>query len=511
MVSSLLKVLSSGIQNERLYTSLTLLPFIKVWYKVSRFTTQWSRIEFNSEPDFGKTVYAQIPRKGHIVTRLFLVSTLPDIKTPQMNAIAAGNINASELRPHFGWTNSTGHALCEGVTLDIGGTRMEQLDSRLLEILDEFNTPIEKVSVVNRLIKRLDQGYDDTLIGGVNDPVTNVRVVVPLPFWFARGDAACALPIDAILTDEVRVGITFRALQGMYYTESRNINNTSTDQGASLWPLQSSLFYKTGGSTIIPGLVPGPGPVELIEGVQMPARLSLGDTYLLAEYAYLDQPEANRLRIADIQVPIVQHYALDPHATNGVSRAIIDLNIPNPTRDLFWIVQRKEAPAYNAHFLATRDMSNPVTLPIQQVWWPDAHGLNTKFPEYLTPGFVNSNSEPIKGLAIVYNGSLVRVRTEDASLFRTVLPTTEQKKTPWVNGFYYNFPFGIQNGKTAFSKPRGEANLDKIQKREIYMEFRPFAGCTDPNSVPSYNVYVWAETYNILRIYAGRAAMLFAY
>ena len=271
----------------------------------------------------------------------------------------------------------------------------------------------------------------------------------------------------------------------------------------------SSLFYKYVGSggIIIPGLDPN-RPVELIEGVQMPARLSLGETYLLAEYIYLDQPEANRLRIADIQVPIVQHYTLEPHATNGIARAIIDLNIPNPTRDLFWIVQRKEAPSYNAHFLATRDLTGGIN---PKLLWPDAHGLNTKFPEYLTPGFVNSNSEPIKGVAIVYNGSLVRVRTEDASLFRTVLPTTEQKKTPWVNGYYYNFPFGIQNGKTAFSKPRGEANLDKIQKREMYMEFRPFAGCTDPNAVPSYNVYVWAETYNILRIYAGRAAMLFAY
>lgn len=508
MVSSLLKVLSSGIQNERLYTSLTLLPFIKVWYKVSRFTTQWSRIEFNSEPDFGKTIYAQIPRKGHIVTRLFLVSTLPDIKTPQMNAI---DIAKTIVRPHFGWTNSTGHALCEGATLDIGGTRMEQLDSRLLEILDEFNTPIEKVSVVNRLIKRLDQKFNETAIGGIIDPTTNVRVVVPLPFWFARGDAACALPIDAILTDEVRVGITFRALQGMYYTESRILENTSTDQGTSLWPMLSSSFYKyNADGAIIPGLDPYNFTYEIIDGVQMPARLSLGDTYLLAEYVYLDQPEANRLRIADIQVPIVQHYALDPHATNGIPRAIIDLNIPNPTRDLFWIVQRIEAPAYNAHFLATRDLANPIKLS-QGIWWPFASGLNTKFPEYLTPGFVNSNSEPIKGVAIVYNGSLVRVRTEDASLFRTVLPTTEQKKTPWVNGYYYNFPFGIQNGKTAFSKPRGEANLDKIQKREMYMEFRPFAGCTDPNAVPSYNVYVWAETYNILRIYAGRAAMLFAY
>ena len=44
-----------------------------------------------------------------------------------------------------------------------------------------------------------------------------------------------------------------------------------------------------------------------IPNIRMPATLQLGDTYILAEYVYLDKPEANRFRLADLQIPIPQH------------------------------------------------------------------------------------------------------------------------------------------------------------------------------------------------------------
>ena len=46
--------------------------------------------------------------------------------------------------PKFGWTNSLGHALIDRLTLDISADRVESIDSRLLEILDEYHTPLEK-------------------------------------------------------------------------------------------------------------------------------------------------------------------------------------------------------------------------------------------------------------------------------------------------------------------------------------------------------------------------------
>lgn len=520
MVASLLKVISSGIQDERLNFKHTLYPFIKIWKKAGRWTTQWGRLEFDNTPTFGNTAFFRILRKGHLVTRLFLVATMPDIWTTQYQAKQAkqsnDNINAY---PRFGWTNSLGHALVQNLTLDIANDRVESIDSRLLEILDEFHTPLEKVPIVNDLIKRKDHGFSETSFGWAptspqqSPPPFNETVVVPLPFWFTRGDFGCALPIDAIPMDEIRVGITFNNLNGLYYTET-TVPNISVEPGTSLWPLASSNFYNTNPTN---PLNPGT-PLSNSNGIiTMPNNLQLGDCYILAEYVYLDQNEANRFRLSDLQIPIVQHYRMNPFQTRGLSIAKIPLNIPNPTKDIYFMLNREEAPSYNAYFLGTRDLTGtvntpPTTTQYPNIWWPDAIGLYANSPSnFLRPGFTLSDSEPLSGYEVDYEGQLVRFRTQGSALFRSIIPSYEQRKTPWINRYYYNFPLGIQNGFTPFSAPQGEANLDKITNRELVLQMRPIRGYVGGTVVPSYTVFIYAETYNILRVYGGRAGLMFPY
>ena len=326
MTASLLKILSSGIQDERLTFQATLYPFRKIWIRGGRFTTQWSRLDFENTPTFGNTAFFRILRKGHLLTRLFLVASMPDIYRPQALARRVVDPTGStRVYPQFGWTNSLGHALVSQLTLDIAAARVETLDSRLLEILDEYNTPLEKVPVMNELIRRKDHGFTETSFGWPppSPTVTSTMpysetVIVPLPFWFTRGDPGCALPIDAIPMDEVRVGITFRDLNGLYYTDT-HVPNTSTEDGTSLWTLAGSSFYAQD-----PTLVSGQTPLSNANGpVQMPLSLLLGECYIMAEYAYLDQNEANRFRLADLQIPVVQHYAMNPYDSRGLPNPIL--------------------------------------------------------------------------------------------------------------------------------------------------------------------------------------------
>ena len=523
MVASLLKVISTGVQDERLHFSETLYPFQKIWLKTARFTTKWHRLDFYNPATFGNTSYCALPRKGHLITRLYLVATMPDIYTTQLQALQqlrSSTPAATQVFPRFGWTNSLGHALVSQLTLDIAASRVETLDSRLLEILDEFNTPLEKVPGMNDLICRKDSGFTETSFGwpapssalrtsipaqpSASLAPTRQRVVVPLPFWFARGDAGSALPIDAMTMDEVRVGITFRGLNGLYYTPTQ-VPNAATADGASLYPITNSLFYPAD-----PVQTPNQQPIANQTGqIKMPL-LQLGDCYIMAEYVYLDQNEANRFRLADLQVPIVQHYQVNPYDSRGLMNARIRLDIPNPTRDLFFMCNPIMAPSYNAHFLATNTLTGTVnSLPASTAvpWWPDAVGLSSAMiSPYLRPGFALSNAEPLSGYELDYQGSLVRFRTEGPALFRSIVPSMEQRKSPWVNRYYYNIPMGIENGLTPFSRPQGEANLDKITNRDLVIHFKGYG-----TKVNQFMVYAYAETYNMLRIYGGRAGCMFAY
>ena len=515
MVASLLKLLTTGMQDERIAYKETFYPFAKLWQPTGRFTTQWVRLDFESAPAFGSTHFIRLLRKGHLITRLFLVTTMPNLMQAQGSAEAAAG--PAFVGPKFGWTNSLGHALIESATMAIGNTQVEQLDARLMEMLDEYTVPLEKTTTVNRLIKRKEDGFGVDSFGRSLLPEV---VYTPLPFWFSRGDPGCALPIDAIQHDDVRIGIRFRGLQGLYYTDSRNAAvlggreglHEGIAPGGALWPISSSKFYKADAAgAVVPGLAAGDPLVTEISGIQMPtvAEMPLGETYVLAEYVYLDQPEANRFRLADLQVPIVQHYPIQPFANRGLSTARIRLTVPNPTRDLYWMCQRVEAPAYNAYFLATRDLSSNAT-PIAP-WWPNAQGLQGNQPGFLIPGFAYRNSEPLRGVALMYEGSLVRWRTQAPAAYRSVLPSWEMKKSPWINRYFYNLSFGLWNGYTAFTRARGEANLDKIMNIDLLLEFASNRGSNNPNHVPAYMVYIWAETYNMLRVFGGRAGLLFAY
>jgi len=519
MVASLLKIISTGMQDERLQPPKgqpSIASLVHVLVKTGRYGTAWARIEFDTQPDFGKIAIARLPVQGELIARVFLVVQMPDIQTPQVIAQTTKvNGQTPFVGPHFSWTNSLGHNLVNRAQLHIGGVLSDTIPGQLMEVLDEFQTPLEKTVESSRQLLRKDNGFSDTSFGLGS---TSEQVVVNLPFWFSRGDPGCFLPIDALNIDEVRITLDFNTIDGLYYTESRAVDGSGSiiqtnAQGGSLWPMAGSSFYYSDSSgNLVAGLEPRRAPGESVSAypsIKMPTKLPMTDAYLLVEYIYLDKPEANRFRIADIQVPIVQHYTFDPFDTQGNLHVRIPLIVPNPTRDIFFYCQKYEGPGYNARFLATRDLSG-ADCPFAP-WWPDAQALNERLYGDLQPAFLTRESEPLRWLSLNYAETLTRYSTENVALFRSILPSIEQRKAPWVNRYFYNIPLGIQNGFTPFSMPMGEANLDKIQRLNLVLRFHGKTGNITDDFVDRYIIHSYAETYNILRVYGGRAGMMFAY
>jgi hypothetical protein len=514
--ASLLSLLYSGLQDDRLIPPKGIPKidtFQRVFLKSGRFTTEWFRLNFDGKAGFGKTARATIPRRGHIVTRAFLVTVMPDIQGIYKAAAAAAPPGFTT-QPTFGWTNSVGHALVQQAEVTIAGEPIDTLDGRLMEVLDEFHTPLEKVTAVNRMLGRVDNGFTAKTNGHA---AINQEIITPLPFWFMRGDPSAALPIDAISLDAVQINITFSSLNSLYVSEPPSaftFSNTSTtsntgsnvsstvtstsiyciDNKPFYVPLTNTTFTYVNGSNVVTSTFTTPANLEIV------------DSYILLEYVYLDKPEASRIRLANIEYPIVQHYPFI-YETKGTANAKISLPIPNLTRDLYFMAHRPEADSFNAPFLATRDMNALGNL--SNVWWPDAQGLGKK--QALIPAYSVLDSEPISSIALLYEGSLVRYATDMPALFRSILPGMEQIKSPWHNKYYYHIPFGTQHEQFGITNAMGHANLDKIRRVELDLTFKPMRGSLQASSVPTYTVYIWAETYNLLRVYGGRAGLLFGY
>jgi hypothetical protein len=500
----LLRPLTSGLQDERLKYSAQPNPaqFTKVFVRAGRLTTQWVRLDFNQIPAFGTTTTVDLIRKGHFITRLFLVTTLPDIAAAQL--AAQTEAGTSTVAPKFAYTNDVGHALVANAEMTITGAVVDRLNSQLLELIDEFGTPLEKVPAVDRLIGRMDTGYSPTT--GLAAAPT---ITVPLPFWFSRGDSGCALPIDAMGSDLVQLRMTFRAFNGLFYTDSRSPAVNPLIDGSALWPLAGSTLYKsdTAGS-IVPGLdTLNPSSKWSPLTTKMPTSLSLGETYILAEYVYVDRPEANKFRLADLQIPVVQHYVIEPFDTQTLPEVQIPIRVPNPTKTMYIYPRRYEASAYNAHFLATRDLSG-AGYPLAP-WWPNAVGLGGQIaPRRLIPAFALQDSEPIAALTFAYEANFARWATQSPALFRSIVPGTAFSKSPWVNRYLYAIPFGLNSPLTV---PNGEANLDKLRRSELRIQLSSQRGCLNPMQVDRYWLQIFVENYNVLRVYGGRGSMLFTY
>lgn len=527
--AGLLKLLNSGIQDERLLPPRGAIAesFDKVYVKGGRFTTEWYRVEFDNAPAFGQTARCTIPRRGQLISRAFLMVKMPDIRTRQLVAVTqAQSIGKTFVGPSFGWTNSIGHALVSQSQMIIGGSVIDTIDGKLMEVLDEFHTPLEKVTTLNRMIGRHDNGFTDQSNGRKE---ANQELAIPLPFWFTR-DPSEALPIDAIGAEQVQITTTFNTLDNLFFTSARSSEKSAIKSSADAL----TGICETEGSTSMPSMVNSPfyvedpsgNPVAGLTGdpsvftkvspleVTMQSDYKLQEAYMLFEYIHLDAPEANRLRLGDLSYPIVQHYAVHPFDTKGLPTARIPMRIPNLTRDLYFFAHRKDADLFNAPFLATRDLSlsstNPSTNPSSIPWWPDASGLDTAKYSFLQPAYSRVDSEPLKSISLSYEGRFIRYASDTPALFRSMLPSIEHRKTPWHNKYYYTLPFGTAR-QLGISNPVGMANLDKIQNVELNLTFQPFAGTMRETDVPQYTIYVWAETYNILRVYGGRAGLLFSY
>lgn len=484
--ASLLQLIYSGFQEDRLLPPKGqphINVFTKAFMKTGRFTTEWYAVQFDGTPSFGKTVKATIPRRGHLITKAYLVTLMPDISTAQKNAAAAAtSVGTTVGGPLFGWTNSIGHALINQAQVTIGATPMDTLDGRLMEMMDEFNTPLEKVTTVNRMLGRHDSGFSYNSNGFSQ---TNQKVVTPLPFWFTR-DREMALPIDAIGLDTVQISISYAPLNSLYVSYkhvSPTVTQPSQGSDGLYIPIESASFTNISGFPLTG---------------KMPSKLDIQSAYILLEYVYLDKPEANRFRLGDIKYRIPQHYAIQPHMTNGQANARIPLRIPNVTSDIYCMAHRTDADVYNAPFHAARELFKGT-----DIWWPDANGLGPLSFTRLVPAYSGEESEPIQSIVLIYEGKLLRYGSDAPVYFRSILPSFEKKKTPWHNKYYYNIPFGFQG--------IGHANMDKIQRVELALEFKPLSGTFSVTSIPSYTIYIWAETYGVLRVYGGRAGLLFGY
>jgi hypothetical protein len=277
MAGGLMQLVAYGAQDVYL-TGNPQITFYKVVYRRhTNFSIEAIELPLNGNPDFGRRSTVTITRNGDLITRIYLMVTLPEL-------------SGSSSESKFAWVRRVGHALLYSVEVEIGGSQIDKQYGIWLDIWWELA----------RHAGDGERGYFK-MIGDVPeltsyDSATKPQYLlfVPLKFWFNR-HVGLALPLIALQYHEVRLNFEFRNVDHLL--------------------VANPYFLKHDAKNI-----------------------SMQDVQILINYIYLDSEERRRFAQVGHEYLIEQlQFTGEESAQTNTGKYRLDFN--HPTKELIWAVR----------------------------------------------------------------------------------------------------------------------------------------------------------------------------
>lgn len=214
MPSSILQLISTGPQDVFLTKDPQISHFKYNYYRYVNFATDIVNLPMNEAASFGKRTSCSIPKKGHLLSKLYLHIKLPPlIKTDGK---------------YLNWTDALGYAIFDdAIELEIGGTIVDRLYPQFLNMYDELSNSTKTMGRNLMLLK------GDVFSSTLYNASKPIDLVIPLDFWFTK-QYSSALPILNMFNGDIKINFKFKDFINCVNFDGSNPNDVSV--------LDSSLF-----------------------------------------------------------------------------------------------------------------------------------------------------------------------------------------------------------------------------------------------------------------------------
>jgi hypothetical protein len=307
----LLQLVAVGKQDVYLTGNPQITWFKMVYRRYTNFAIESQTIYFDGNPDFGKRLTCNIPRKGDLLGPLILEVTLPEIYL----ADASGTLTA--------YVNSLGHALIEEISVEIGEQEIDKQTGEWMEIWSELTVPTGQRDGFNAMIGRVDGTLPppttyppDTNAVSINGTYQYgaVKLYIPLQFWFNK-NPGLYLPLLAMQYHTIRINLKLRSLEQLVYTASPGNRNQACATSPQV------------------------------------KKAAITDLRMYGDYIHLDVEERRRFVANSHEYLIEQiQYTSKISIPAASSTANIPLEFNHPVRELIWVIQRDVMESYNEWF-----------------------------------------------------------------------------------------------------------------------------------------------------------------
>ena len=318
MPGGLLQLVATGAQNELVNGTPSMTHFRSVYRRHTNFALEQIRMPFTaSNLEFTvtqtRTISCRIDRIAQLLHDCYLVLTLPDIYSP-LKSIGSSvpptgyDPRSNAIGYEFQWIKNIGYNLIDHIDITMNGQVIQRLTGEWMKLYSYMTHNADKRAVVDQMTGNVPELYDPANAFDRQNqyphaisptatpsqmPMTTIpepsirsrQLVIPLHFWFCE-NPGLALPLVSLQNSEVYINVTLRALNDLYTVIDVNPGNTTT-YGKRIAPVNypMSLFLSPPSSTGAPS---NPSLTTFIP-----------DFYIEATFIYLTEMEMNQLARAD--------------------------------------------------------------------------------------------------------------------------------------------------------------------------------------------------------------------
>jgi len=495
------------------------ITFFKVVYRRhTNFSMECVEQVFSGTPNFGRKAICTVTRNGDLVTRMYLMATMPKL--------SAGNA----------WCRRVGYAMLKSVEVEIGGTKIDKHYGNWLNIWHELTHDPNHDRAHDKMV-----GNTDECCLPSTDGVPQTVLYVPLEFWFNR-NTGLALPLIALQYHEVRVEFEFETLENLVCSDD---NVAGRQPVGTLQLVDSSLlvdyvyldseerrrFAQVGHEYLIEQLQGGDSGADSVNQTTHKTKLNLNHpvkelVWVLKKDAntrsnkYLAHPRSEE-RLNEAAVALVKHLCSDPNGTQQQGDGVVgvagtntqvtieyagglDLSVGrhvgtahevsehlcNKIIDAVVVVGGDGVdPANNdvtvvsvTHTMTSADLAHPAG----QVTYND-----------LLSNSVNADNtgNPLADARLQLNGH-DRFDTRNGDYFNLVQPWQHHTRTPGDGVNVYSFAL-----KPEEHQPSGSCNMSRIDNATLNLNF---------THDESSKLLVYAVNYNVLRVMSGMGGLAYS-
>ncbi len=514
MTGSILQLVAYGIEDIFLTNDPQITYFKVVYKRHTNFSREEIRQNFVQKPNFNEQVSANISKNGDLMEKSYLVITLPEIKafTDNITKVA--------------WVKSPGYSIIDTISIEINGRQICKHFGEWMYLWNEMFNLKAQDATFKKMIGDVPELTD------YSSGKKQYKIYIPLQFWFCRSSAN-ALPLISLQYSDIKINLSLKdwtdcilvtpthyiicsdslvnfedyeyieqnvdgVIAAGFFTYfdpvTKRLHYTLLTTNNFL-PLTMSVIntskYKIYGKTSSAFVSPAVQNSSSI--VINPATykydkiksLTLGDTYLLINYIFIDEDERLKFAQTKHDYIIEQLYFNEYNEVTGPTESI-KINIDNPCKLILWVVQQQ-------YLYYAKDYYN-YTPTYRHKRSYDTIGSNISVGDPL----YSFDSSLVKNETVLLNNK-ERISYRDSKYFRINQMYNNCVNTPpsGVNCYFFSLDANsIQHS--------GTCNMSKIERIEVKINTN---AVLSTNNIGLFRSY--AETYNILRISNGLGAIMF--